>query len=248
MNWYADDDMWRDFYHCMFDEDSFAEAAEQCQAMLNWLDAPPQRVLDAACGPGRHLCGFAQLGLQVQGVDLSAYLLAQARQRLERQGLAAQLTQSDLLQHRPQQPVHLITHLFNSFGYYADESDNRAVLKRFCDWLEPGGHLVIDVFSKELLARSIEPVHLTEYDNGDVRIERPILIDDMSRYSNEWMLVRGDQVIRWAYSHAVYAATELQAALRDAGFEVVQTFGNFDGDAYDLDAERLIVLARKVAR
>ncbi len=45
------------------------------------------RVLDAACGPGRHTIPLARLKRNVTGVDISSVAIEQARQRLEARGL-----------------------------------------------------------------------------------------------------------------------------------------------------------------
>jgi ubiquinone/menaquinone biosynthesis C-methylase UbiE len=245
MPWYDDNHMWEIFYPCMFDADSFALADQQCQQILKLLAQPADSVLDLACGPGRHVLGFARQGLTVTGVDLSGYLLNQAANQIDQQGLTANLVQADLLAYQPKQSFDLITNLFTSFGYYANPADNQQVLNNAHRWLNPGGTLVLDTFGKEQAAHAIEPVHCTEYDNGDLRFERPLLINDMSVYSNEWILVRGDQAHRWEYEHFVYSANELTQMLQAAGFQNITIYGSLTGDDYDLAAERLVAVACK---
>lgn len=245
MPWYDNNEMWEVFYDCMFDADSFKLAIEQCQHIVELVDQPISSVLDLACGPGRHLIGFAGLDLEVTGVDLSGYLLNRAANIIDQQGLSANLVHSDLLSYQPQQKFDLITNLFTSFGYYADQADNQKVLKNAYQWLNPGGTLIIDTFGKEQVAHAIEPVHCTEYDNGDVRFERPLLIDNMNVYANEWILVRGDKAYRWEYEHFVYTPIELTTMLKQAGFNNIQIYGSLTKDDYELSADRLVAVARK---
>jgi len=245
MPWYDNNHMWEIFYPCMFDEDSFHLATEQCQQILKLVKNPVQSVLDLACGPGRHVLGFAAQGLHTTGVDLSGYLLNQAANRIDQAGMEADLVQADLLSYEPKQSFDLITNLFTSFGYYDLPADNQRVLDRAYQWLNPGGTLVLDTFGKEQAAHAIEPVHCTEYANGDLRFERPILIEDMGVYANEWILVRGDQAYRWEYQHHVYSAHELRQMLQQAGFENVSIYGSLSQDDYDLAAERLVAVACK---
>lgn len=245
MAWYDDNEMWAIFYDCMFNQDSFDLANEQCQQLLKLADKPVQSVLDLACGPGRHVLGFARLGKDITGIDLSGYLLNQAANHIENEQLPANLVHCDLLAFEPNHKFDLITNLFTSFGYYNNPNDNQQVLDNAYQWLNDGGVFIIDTFGKEQAAHAIEPVHCTEYDNGDLRFERPLLTDDMSLYSNEWILVRGKQAYRWEYEHFVYSATELTQMLQSAGFKQVEIYGSFDKEAYDLDAERLVAVARK---
>jgi len=101
------------------------------------------------------------------------------------------------------------------------------------------------VFSKEQAAMHIEPVHCTEYENGDLRFERPLLTNHMSVYSNEWILVRGDNAYRWQYQHYVYSAPELLHMFKQAGFSEVDIYGSLAGDDYDMNADRLVLVAHK---
>lgn len=245
MSWYENNKMWEIFYDCMFDAESFQLAIEQCQHIVELLGQPINSVLDLACGPGRHLIGFAKLDLEVTGVDLSGFLLNQAANLIDQQGLSANLVHSDLLKYQPGQKFDLITNLFTSFGYYPKPADNQKVLDNAYQWLNPGGTFIIDTFGKEQVAHAIEPVHCTEYDNGDVRFERPLLIENMSIYANEWILVRGDKAFRWEYEHFVYTPVELTTMLKQAGFKDIEIYGSLTKDDYDLNAERLVAVARK---
>lgn len=245
MSWFENNAMWEVFYDCMFDEQSFQQADQQCQQIIELIDQPVETVLDLACGPGRHVLGFARLQLQVTGVDLSGFLLNQAANLIDQEQLEANLVHSDMLNYQPTQKFDLITNLFTSFGYYATAYENQQVLNQAFQWLNDRGVLVIDTFGKEQAAHAIEPVHCTEYDNGDLRFERPLLVDNMRLYSNEWVLVRGDKAYRWEYQHYVYSADELVAMLSQAGFSQVEIYGSLEGHDYDLEAERLVAVARK---
>ena len=245
MNWYQDESLWEVFYDCMFDQASFDLAKQQCPQILEMVGHPVKNMLDLACGPGRHLLGFSSFGIDVTGVDLSGYLLSQAANHFEAAQAEGALVHCDMLAYEPKQKFDLITNLFTSFGYYADAKDNQKLLNQAFQWLNKGGSLVIDTFGKEQVAHMMEPVHLTEYDNGDLRIERPMLIDDMSVFANEWILVRGNEAFRREYQHFVYSAVEMKAMLADAGFVDIRIYGSYEGDEYDMESERLIAVAQK---
>lgn len=245
MAWYEDESLWEVFYDCMFDAKSFAHAKKQCPQILEMVGHPVHKALDLACGPGRHLLGFATYGIEATGVDLSGYLLSRAANHLEQADLPSTLVHTDMLTYQPTEKFDLITNLFTSFGYYPNDDDNQKLLNLSYQWLNKGGSLVIDTFGKEQLAHTMEPVHVTEYDNGDLRFERPLLVDDMRVFANEWILVRGEEAFRREYQHYVYTAQEMRHMLQQAGFTDIRIYGSFEGDAYDLEAERLIAVAHK---
>lgn len=245
MKWYQDEELWRLFYDAMFDKDSFTLAEQQVGQIMAMIPARVHSVLDLACGPGRHVIPLARMGLDVTGVDSSAFLLDRAASLIDEENLSATLVHSDILDYNPSKKFDLITNLFTSFGYYEEVEDNLAVLKCAHDWLKPSGYLLIDIFGKENVLSNMQPVHLTEYDNGDIRIERPLLEQEMQVYSNEWILIRDNQAYRKTYQHYVYTASELRGLLNQAGFSSVSIYGGFDAEVYDMESERLVALASK---
>ncbi len=245
MSWYEDDKLWEMFYHCMFDEDSFALAQQQVPMLLSLTRHPVKTVMDLGCGPGRHCLALAKMGCQVSGIDTSEFLLNKARQKAQDSSLNIDFIQANMLDHQPNQSQDLIINMFNSFGYFDQPEENQTVLDNAYAHLNTPGTLIIDTVGKETLARTIEPVHLSEYDNGDLRIERPLLIDDMRIFSNEWILIRDDMAFRRSYQHFVYTPVELTQMCQQAGFKSVDVYGSLQMDDYDLDADRLVVVAHK---
>jgi 2-polyprenyl-3-methyl-5-hydroxy-6-metoxy-1,4-benzoquinol methylase len=75
---------------------SYADAeytAERTAAEVSYLaqvlqrHAPSRRVLDLACGVGRHAIGLARLGFEVTGVDVSQYALDRAARAASEAGV-----------------------------------------------------------------------------------------------------------------------------------------------------------------
>ncbi|HFC30770.1 MAG TPA: class I SAM-dependent methyltransferase [Oceanospirillales bacterium] len=245
MNWYEDEELWQTFYDCMFDENSFIHAKQQIPQLLNLAKPDIKTILDLGCGPGRHCLPLAEFGFDVTGLDSSAYLLSKAQEKAKEQNLNINFIQKNMLDYQAQNSFDLIINMFNSFGYFQTHEQNQQVINNAYNNLTKQGTFIIDTVGKETLARIIEPVHLTEYENGDIRIERPLLIDDMQVFSNEWMLIKDDKVHRFNYQHFVYTPLELTHMCQKAGFLHIEVYGSLHGDAYDLDSERLVVVASK---
>lgn len=245
MNWYEDDELWSKFYDCMFDDDSFKLAEEQIPLLLSLVSHPVRSVLDLACGPGRHCLALAKMGYQVTGVDMSKYLLSKAHEKNDQSSLKINYINADMLDYQAETKYDLIINMFNSFGYLDTAEKNQTVINNAYKNLQKTGTFIIDTVGKETLARNIEPVHLSEYDNGDIRIERPLLIDNLQIFSNEWILIRGKEAFRRHYQHFVYTPIELSEMCYQAGFDHVDIYGSLEAEDYDLDAERLVIVASK---
>jgi SAM-dependent methyltransferase len=242
-DWYLDDAFWRNFGSLMFNEDSFAQAAAQTVDLIDQLGYSPQRILDLGCGPGRHALPLASQGYPVTAVDTSRTLLDQLEQR--RGELDIEVVQADMRDFERPDTYDLVVVMWTSFGYFEQESDHGRVLDRIVTSLMPGGHLILDLVGVEYLARNLEPVHLTEYEDGRLLIERPTLTDELRRLENDWLLIDGDRVHRTYIAHRVWSAGEISSLLARHGLEVEAIHGGYQGEDYDLDAERLLVIAKK---
>jgi SAM-dependent methyltransferase len=62
-------------------------------------DLPPGRALDLACGEGQNAIWLATLGWEVTGVDYSEVAIAKANARAERDGVAVEFVQADLVEY-----------------------------------------------------------------------------------------------------------------------------------------------------
>lgn len=243
--WFDNEELWKTFGPCMFTEEQFATAAEQIPVLVQMAGIRIARVLDLGCGPGRHAVALAEHGLAVTGVDLSQHLLDLARERAEKRGVEVDWQRADMRQFSAPEQYDLILNLWSSFGYFEDLADDRKVLDRCLENLVPGGVLILDVVGKEYVLQHMEPVHLTEFDDGRLLIERPTLEGEMTRYENEWLLIDGERVHRTQWGHNLYSGAEMRRLLADAGFTGIDLYGDWNGAPYDMEAERLIAVARK---
>lgn len=240
-DWYLEEDFWRTFGPLMFNEDTFASGAEEVADLVELAGIAPGPVLDLGSGPGRHALPLAKAGYPVTAVDTSRLLLDQLKEAAGE--LPIEIVEADMRQFRREQAFDLVLVMWTSFGYFRDEADHVQVLANIHDSLTDTGRLVLDLVGVEYLARNLEPVHLTEYDDDLLLIERPLLTDNLTRLENEWLLIDGDKVHRAEFSHRVWSAGEITALLARCGFDVHGIYGDCRGGLYDLEAERLVVIA-----
>lgn len=245
MNWYEDDELWEKFYGCMFDQASFELAQQQAPQLLSLVNHSVKSILDLGCGPGRHCLALSKMGFKVTGLDISNFLLSKAKEKSHELCLDIHYIHGDMFEYKANKKHDLIINMFNSFGYFDTPEKNQGVIDNAYKNLQSTGTFIIDTVGKETLARIIEPVHLSEYENGDIRIERPLLINNMQVFSNEWILISGDKAFRRHYQHFVYTPVELTTMCEKAGFKTMRIYGDLSGNDYDLESERLVIVAEK---
>lgn len=242
IEWFADEGFWEAFYPFLFSPQRFAAGAPESEAIARLTGVERGRVLDLACGPGRHAIAFAQAGFRVTGVDRSKFLLAQAA----RSAAEVEWVHEDMRAFVREGEFDLAVCMLNSFGYFEDDAENRKVLENVRRSLRPGGRFVLDVLGKEVLERTFQPTAAETIPGVGTYVTERAWADNFGKLENRWTLTREDgAVLRFVMRHWVYSARELELMLRDAGFETLQFFGDLSGAAYGPEAKRLIALGSR---
>ena len=241
-NWFANDQFWAIFGDCMFRPETFREARQEIDKIRTLSGIHHGDVLDLGCGPGRHSIPLSEAGFAVTAVDLSETLLTQG-QASAGDNDTIEWVKADMRSFCRPDSYDLAISMWTSFGYFDQVDDDLQVLTQIRSSLRSQGRLLLDVVGKEYVLRNLQPVHLTDFDDGTVLIERPVLSDEMCRYHNEWTLIREGQAHTAEWSQNLYTAQELRTLLTQAGFKDIEVYGSLDADDYDIDAERLVVVA-----
>ncbi|HXA83474.1 MAG TPA: class I SAM-dependent methyltransferase [Candidatus Dormibacteraeota bacterium] len=245
MEWFENEDFWRDFYPFMFSAERFAATPDEVGRIIALTQCGSGSVLDLCCGPGRHSVEFARRGFQVTGVDRSPFLLERAREHAAKSGASIEWVKEDMRNFVRPARFDLACSLFTSFGHFEDEQDDLLVLRNFHQSLKENGVLIIEVLGKERLARVWKDTMCTELQDGSLIFQRPQIRDDWTRIRSEWTLVKDGRSRSFTFEHTIYSGRELKDRLLSCGFKQIQLFGDQQGSPYGLDALRLIAVARK---
>jgi SAM-dependent methyltransferase len=246
MDWFEDEEFWRELYPYMFPAERMTLAAEQVAQVLALTGvAPGGTVLDLCCGPGRHSVEFAKHDFKVTGVDRSPFLLERARERAEEAGVSIEWVMEDMRSFRRTGAFDLACNIFTSFGYFEQEDEDLRVLGNLHESLRPGGILVMEMVGKERLARTWRDSLCTDYADGATIVARPRVRENWTRVDNEWILLKGGCSKSYHFRHTLYSGRELMDRLRGVGFGDVQLYGDLHGAEYGMDALRLVAVARR---
>lgn len=244
-DWFEDEAFWKRMYPFMFPEGKFDGADQEIDSVLDLAGLESGDVLDLACGPGRHSTALAKRGLHVTGVDISPFLLRQARELAQREGVGIEWVHEDMRSFLRPESFDLAISLFTSFGYFDDRGDDVKVLRNVYQSLREGGALVMEMMGKECLASVFQPTGSQELPDGRILVERRQVVDDWSRIRNEWIVLEGDTATTFQFEISIYSGQELKDRLYEAGFREVKVFGGYDGGEYGPNARRLVAVARK---
>ncbi|MDQ4149543.1 MAG: class I SAM-dependent methyltransferase [Actinomycetota bacterium] len=204
------------------------------------------RVLDLACGYGRHSLELAGRGFRVTGLDLSEPSLAIARKKSEEAGVAVDFVHSDMREIPFVEEMDAVINMYSSFGFLETEAEDELVLAAVARCLKPGGRFLLDTSSALYLFRNYKPQVWVELADGTILLERQIYDVRSGRTETTWrFLSTSGEEHRLYFSMRAYTLPELVNMLRRAGMEPHAVFGSLDGEEYDLDSPRLVLVAAK---
>jgi ubiquinone/menaquinone biosynthesis C-methylase UbiE len=104
------------------------------------------RVLEIACGTGRLLVPIRELGVDIEGLDISPDMLAVCREKLLSKNLTSQLYEHDMVDLDTGELYRIIFISGGTLQLIEDIGKAMAALKKMHAHLQPGGELVMDIF------------------------------------------------------------------------------------------------------
>jgi SAM-dependent methyltransferase len=267
MAWYKE--WFGEEYLGLYSHHDEEEAEEHVDFVERQLGEPrPRAVLDLACGAGRHTAVLRRRGYRTVGVDLSLTLLGHAR-RLPR--VAGDMR---CLPFAPSS-FDWVLNFFTSFGYFEKERENFLVLEEIVRVLAPRGRFLIDIMNtahtlRHLQARELQRLDCRQVDTPAGKRRRPPpagagspadappaqtveierWYDAATKRINKRIRVQaaaGGLARTFLESVRAYQPEEVTDGLHWAGLEVTGLYGNFKGDPYGSDSERLILVGWKPA-
>ena len=199
------------------------------------------RVLDLACGAGRHLAGLRSLGLRPVGLDLSRPLLLRAREI----GPGLPLVRGDM-RSLPfaDGSFDAVASYFTSFGYFADASDDSRVLREVRRVLVAGGVYLLDFLNAARVRRTLSPRDEGNIEGRRVLIERRIVEERYVEKSIRFPEASREAGKGFKERVRLYEPEELEDLLRAEALVPERRFGNYGGAPFRDSSPRVIVLAR----
>lgn len=206
------------------------------------------RVLDLACGVGRHAVGVAGHGCAVTGLDFNARYLEIGAERAAAAGVNVTWVAGDMRRLEFDAAFDAAYSYFTSFGYFSD-AENEDVLAGVARALRPGGRFLLDVYNREWLLTHPPQRTWHQREDGALHMEEVTLDLRTSRVNSRQILLDpkgGHQLVK-SFDLRVYTCGELSALLSRHGFEVGDVWGGIDRGEYTTESRRLILTATRRA-
>ena len=234
--WYAS---WFDtpFYHILYKDRDYKEAQLFMNNLTNYLNLPENgKILDLACGKGRHSIYLNSLGYHVTGVDLSEQSIQYAKQ-FENDSLKFEL--HDMSMAYPD-AFDAVFNLFTSFGYFEDPSCNLRTIKAIRKELNDYGFGVIDFMNVNYVKKNLVP--------KDYKTSEGIQFEQRRRFEDGYIIkdiLFSHEGLDHHYQERVRALTltDFESLFEEAEVNLLDVFGDYNlGKYHHENSERLILI------
>ncbi len=206
------------------------------------------KILDLACGHGRHSIPLAKKGFDVTGLDYSKHFIKLAREEAKKQKVDVKFVQGDRRKLSFVKKFDVVINMFSAFGYFKKESDHLLVLKKIARALKPKGKLLIDLKNplhlicmmegrckrilKDRLSNGLVVVTKDEFNPATLR----------SRFVRTWR--ENGKMRHYEADVRMFTLPEIKTLMEQAGLKTEKVWGNFKGASFSLNT-RQIILASK---
>jgi SAM-dependent methyltransferase len=231
------------YYHQLYFNRDQQEAAAFIDKLIAYLKPPPgSRILDVACGKGRHSIHLANKGFDVTGIDLSEYSISEA--------LKNESSNLHFYRHDMRLPfwINYFNYAFNfftSFGYFKTAREHDNAIRTISQSLVSGGIFVIDYLN----------VHYAE-DHLVHSFDKEI--DGVNYYITKWLdethfykkIVVEDEALEeplvYTEKVAKFSLGDFTEMLAYQDLQIQEVFGDYNFAGYDVrKSPRLVIIAKK---
>ena len=235
-SWFAS---WFDtkYYHILYKDRDYKEAQTFMDNLTHYLNLPEEaKILDLACGKGRHSVYLNSLGFDVTGADLSENSIKEASKH-ENEKLHFKVhDMRDVCDSK----YDAIFNLFTSFGYFENDADNLTTLKAIKHSLTEYGFACIDFMNVDYVIDNLVPEEVKKVENIDFHIKR--YVKDNHIYKEIDFEDNGE---KFHFTEKVQALrlADFEKMMEEADIYLLDIFGNYKLQPfYKNQSERLIMI------
>ena len=245
-------DWYKEGWNLDIKEQSWTEnTKDQVNFIIKSLDLKgDEKILDLACGYGRHCLEFAKRGYKVVGVDITKIYVEDACKEAKKTGLEAEFICSDIRVVQFENEFDVVLNLADgAIGYLEDDNENLKIFDVISKALKKGGKSFIDIQSGDY-ADSHFPQRLWEA--GD----RTLTLSKFEWNKETRIMLYGQMDIKYGavlknpemnYGNPtrLYTKEEIGQIMKARGMEVYDTYCDYNGSRASENGIQLIVCSIK---
>jgi SAM-dependent methyltransferase len=164
------------YYDLLYRDKPSREEADHVRRLILSHVPNAHTIVELGCGTGAHAEHLARAGMEVNGVDLSEWMLERAAARRatlpDDVALRLRFSRGDGRDVRLGVQADAVIALFHVMSYQAENADLHAMLSTAREHLRPGGVFVFDAWYGPAVLADRPVVRVKEFEDDDVRVIR----------------------------------------------------------------------------
>lgn len=210
-----------------------------------------ERILDLACGFGRHALEFARRGYSVTGVDITKPYVEDAIAQAEKENLTARFINADIRDVPFEKEFDVVISMADgAIGYLENEAENLKIFDIIANALKPGGKHFMDIMNAGY-ADSHFPCQLWDAGEKSLTLSRfewnrdtKIMMYGQLDYAYGLQLPK--PVMEKGNPTRLYHAEEIEKIMEARDMHMIRAFSNFcDTSVTDSDIQLEIYSQKK---
>jgi len=244
-----------ELYDLFYADKQYAEEATFVSDCLKEAGAGAGRLLELACGTGRHAFEFEKRGYRVVATDYSRDMLACAGRSKQRLQSHVEFLEQDMRRlDVPGAPYDAVVSLFDSIGYTVTNEALMQALTGAHRHLRPDGVLVIEFWHAGAMLRGYDPVRVRRFrvPAGEiVRISETSLDHVRQTASVSYTIIEfgtdgSTRRLEETHTNRYFLVQEMSGWLEQAGFQPLRWCSGFDAERpIDGDTWHVVAVARR---
>ncbi len=229
------------YYHILYQQRNDAEAEFFIDNLCAYLKPKANsRLLDIACGRGRHAIYLNKNGYDITGIDLSIASIKYAKE-FENNRLHFYVHDMRYLFYINY--FDIAFNLFTSFGYFETDYDHVKSLRTFQKALKPDGLLVLDYFNSHKIITNLTAQEVKTVDGIDFHINK---IVEKNKIIKTIEFVHKHKAFAFKEQVKAYRFNDFKLFFEQSELEIVHCFGSYNLEEFDIDnSDRLIFICKK---
>lgn len=231
------------YYHRLYNKRDEAEAASFINKLIGYLQPEAgARMLDVACGKGRHSWQLAEKGYDVTGIDISPDSIHEA-EKMGSPNLRFYV-------HDMRLPFHInyynyAFNFFTSFGYFRTRREHDNAIRSIAQSVKSGGTFVLDYLNAAYSNAHLVPTEKKVIETTTYDIER--WTDGLHFYKK--IIVQDPALqapMQYTEKVARFTCEDFKQMFEKQGLKIEEIFGDYHFNQWDeMNSPRLIIIATK---
>ena len=233
MDWFDSD-----YYHVLYKHRDYNEARNFINNIVEYLDLKKgSKILDLACGIGRHSIYLEKIGFKVVGTDKSPNNIKKAKASKNQDISFLQMEMIDDTNHK----YDVIFNLFTSFGY-VNHDYNLKTIKNIERQLKDDGTVIVDFMNTLFVKKNLVIEETKVIDDLSFKIKRK------SDGKHIYKEIKFHDKKNYFFQEKVMdlSLKDFEKYLIKYNLKIIKTFGDYNLNEFDIEnSERLIMVIKK---